>query len=102
MAKRLDPVRLDFHRVIVSYQRVTYPNFDRNNPQYGPILTETLGPYEKVSTARGAAASFVRWRHRLVERRVQKLVAVGTITTVVDENGNEEKKLGAHLEWRDV
>lgn len=92
----------EFYRVIVSYQQVTYPNLDRNNPQYGPIQTAMLGPYTRASAARGAASAHVGWRNRLIERRVQKLTAVGTITTVIDENGNEEKTLGARLEWQDV
>lgn len=100
MAKRLDPVSTEFYRVIVSYQRRERPSYE--NPEYGPVQTDTLGPYKTVGTARGAASAYVDWRSRLVERRVQKLVPVGTITTVVDENGNEEKKLGARLEWRDV
>jgi len=102
MARYIDLEKKDFFRVIVSYQKI-----DRDGAE-GPIRTSTLGPYDKPSYARGAASQHVYsrcwgWRNtRLIERRVQQLVAVGTVTVVTDENGNEERTLGARLEWKDV
>lgn len=101
MARYIDLEKKDFFRVIVSYQHV-----DRDGTE-GPIKTSTLGPYDKPSYARGAAFQYATrgwgWRRtRLIERRVQQLVAVGTVTTVTDENGNEERTLGARLEWKDI
>jgi len=101
MARYTDLEKTDFYRVIVSYQHVD------GEGKEGPIKTSTLGLYDKPSYARGAAFQYASgywgWRRtRLIERRVQKLVAVGTVTVVTDENGNEERTLGARLEWKDI
>lgn len=109
MARILNEASTELWRVKVTRERGRYEyNTETGRTEWKPLREEPsysttyLGTYESKFVAGSASSNFGNGFDRTIERRYQKLTAVGTITTVVDENGNETKTLGARLEWVDA
>lgn len=110
MARILNEASTELWRVKVTRELGRYAyNYETSRTEWKPLHEEPtysttyLGAYESKFVAGSASSNFGNSMYgRTIERRYQKLTAVGTITTVMDENGNETKTLGARLEWVDA